>query len=45
MNYLDTICPFLLEEYDVTVDQDQLKKNVRGFLKKLADLNLILDGE
>ena len=44
-NDLDTICQSLLAEYDVTVDQDQLKKNVRDFLKKLIDLNLLLDGE
>ena len=44
-NDLDTICQFLLEEYDVAVDQDQLQKDVRTFVKKLIDLNLILDGK
>jgi hypothetical protein len=44
-NDLDTICQFLWHEYDVAVDQDQLKRDVRGFLKKLIDLNLLLDGE
>lgn len=44
-NDLDTICQFLLEEYDVTVDRVQLKKDVQAFVKKLIDLNLLLDEE
>lgn len=44
-NDLDTICQFLLEEYDVTVGQDQLKNDVRDFLEKLIDLNLLQDGK
>jgi hypothetical protein len=44
-NDLDAICQFLCNEYDVDVDQDQLKRDVRDFLKKLIDLNLLLDEE
>ena len=42
-NDLDAICQLLLEEYDVDGGQDQLKKDVQTFLKRLISLNLLHD--
>jgi len=41
-NDLDNIHEALLEQYDVNVEADQLKKDVQGFLDRLAALDLIL---
>jgi hypothetical protein len=44
-NDLDAICHFLLEEYNVDGGQDQLKKDVQTFLKRLISLNLLQDAD
>ena len=40
-NDIDTICRGLLEEYDVDVTPDRLKKDVQTFIDNLMALNLL----
>lgn len=42
---LDNIYEALLEKYDVDVEPDQLKKDMKSFLDRLVALNLITEKE
>lgn len=42
---IDAICQGLLEEFDVDVKPDRLREDVKVFLGKLIDLNLLEERE
>ena len=44
-NSLDNIHEALLEQYDVDVVPDQLKRDVQSFIDRLVTLNLLIEKE
>jgi hypothetical protein len=44
-NNLDNIHEAILEQYDVDVEPNQLKKDVKSFFERLAALNLLIEKE